>query len=555
LKLIKLKFDSNLRLSWQAISLYSITNFIASISAFPKKDIPLYSLIAFSLLITTFTAILLMAQMWFIRVFKNGKFLDKAVWFFSSVISAGFLRGIFFFWSVEMFNLPQPTPLLIRISTSILTTTLWLTFSCILIQATISYSRQFSNLFNQAAFRKALNSDDIAEKPSIDSLDNLVALKKNLAGILNLAKESGVTSDALISAGVAVRNQIEILLKPLSHRLWFNSERNRTQIRLFGLIVDSFKQFSFSSFRLLALWGTLAFASIVNTYEIDRVIFGLFLSLSLLSLTIYVFRIVPIPKSNVLKHIFTVTSIIVISTVPVTMADSLMPLFNYEQMFFPVSAATIVSPIAIAVFLIADSCVNLVSRDRAMIRELFASGLQSDSISNQSAFASYLHNSLQSELTGIAYRLEASAANPKSLKSRETLERLGSLINRSISEDFANFDETPMLRLARSIEAWEGIAKVKVQIDERSKNNLEKLNLVVQVIEEAITNSVRHGRAKNIEVLIAGVNEKVSITINTDSSVVSENSSGLGVAWLEANTVTSTPLMKTDFGTTFKVEL
>ena len=555
MRLNKFKFDSNLRLSWQGIALYSITNFIASISAFPKKEIPLESLIAFSSLITIFTAILLIAQMWFIRVFKNGKYLDNAVWFFSSVIFAGSLRGIFFFWSVEIFDLPQPTPLFIRISTSLLTTTLWLTFSCILIQATISYSRQFSNLFNQAAFRKALNSDDRAEKPSIDSLENLVALKKNLAGILNLAKESGVTADALISAGAAVRNQIEILLKPLSHRLWFNSERNRTQIKLFGLIVDSFKQFSFSSFRLLALWGTLAFASIVNTYEIDRVIFGLFLSISLLSLVIYIFRIFPIPKSQIHKNIFTATSIIVISTVPVTLADSLMPFFNYEQMLFPISAATIVSPIAIAVFLIADSCVNLVSRDRAMIRELFASELQADSISNQSAFASYLHNSLQSELTGIAYRLEASAANPKSSKSRETLERLGALINRSISEDFANFDETPMLRLDRTIEAWEGIAKVKVHIDEKSKNNQEKLNLVVQVIEEAITNSVRHGRAKNIEVLVEGDNEKVSITVNTDSSVVSENSSGLGAAWLEATTISSTPITKTGVGTTFNVEI
>ena len=547
---------SGLRFSWAATGLYSLTTVIAFVSAFPGRTIALGTLLPLAVALAVAIAVLIHALDFASRSLVPDVLRQRASWFLLLVTVVGLARGVGFYVLVDWAGLPQPTPLPVRLLSSTITTLIWLTASCALIDATTNYSRQFTRLFNQTAMAVALDRGGQATGDvSIDSLDNLVALKRNLSGILEQASARGISSDALVAAGAAVREQIEQVIRPLSHRLWFNGRRNRTEIRMSGLLGDAVTQFSFSTSRVLAIWGALAFASILNEYPATRVVFGVALSLGLLYLPIAAYRRFSPASLQRLGTKLSIPFIIFLAVVPVSCADLLMPLFGFERMLFPVSAATIVSPIVIVVLLVADSSIALVEQDRRLVGQLFDGRIHGKASEHQDAFASYLHNSLQSELSGIAYRLEASAADPNSMESRETLERLGALINRSISEDFANFEETPLLRLDRMIEAWDGIAAVTVTIDDACKADSQVLNRIVQVIEEATTNSVRHGKARHLHAEVRKTSTGSRIEITTDASEPPKAASGLGEDWLRQHAISVTPLEFTEKSTRFTVEI
>ena len=549
----KYSMFSELKFSWGATGLYSLTSLIAAATAFPGQNVPLGTALLLALALTIPTALLIQLIAVVNKRFVSPSLSSSIYWFLSLVIFVGIMRGFGFFFLVDAFGLDQPTPLAVRVLSSMITTCIWLTFSCALIESTASYSRQFSKLFGQTTMAVALRQAGKSQV-DVDSLENIVALKKNLSNILDQASEKGLTAQGLLAAGAAVRQQIEELIRPLSHRLWFNERRNRTEIRILGLIRDSIAEFSFVMPRFLFVWGALEFAALVSAYPSSRVLFGVALSLALISAVIFIFRTVT--KSRFPKNSrSTVIFIAIVAVVPVSLADLLMPLFGFERMLFPISAATIVSPVALVVLLIVESCIALVEKDRGLIRNLLESELGESSDFSGSSLASYLHNSLQSELTGLAYRLEVAADKPESPASRETLEKLGALINRSISEDFANFDETPLLRLDRMIQAWVGIAAVTVEIDENCKTDLKHLNLIVQVIEEATTNSVRYGNARNISVQVLKTGSGTTISIDTDGESTKGASTGLGSDWLKEKSISVSELEFSPNGTHFVVEI
>jgi hypothetical protein len=512
------------------------------------------TLLPLSLILACFVAIIIQTIDFLNRKFVPARLAGSTTWFIVLVSAIGMIRGFGFYWLVDWAGITQPTEFFFRVLASTITTVIWLTLSCALIEATTSESRRFSKLFNETALALA-----VASKPSqdrgIDSLDNLVALKRNLSGILDEASARGVSTEALQAASAAVRAQIEQHIKPLSHRLWFNERSNRPEIKFFGLIGDAITHFSFSIPRLLIVWVGLGFTSMVNEYAIDRVIFGLLLSAAFLGTLLLLYRALASKVPGGLGSWASVATIIVLAILPLSITDLLMPLFGYERVLFPPDAATIVYPIAVVTILLVESGITLVEKDRRLLRDLFENQLRGTTVGNQSSLASYLHNSLQSELTGIAFRLEAAASNPDSYESRETLEKLGALINRSISDDFANFEETPQLRLERMIEAWDGIVNVTANIAEECKADSRRLNLIVQVIEEATTNSVRYGKAGNLHAEVGMRGSRALIEIRTDASEVENPSIGLGSKWMKEQAVSVSPLKFTGSGTVFTVEI
>lgn len=545
---------SNLKLSWQANLLFVLTTVVAFASAFPGVDVPVWVTFLLALGIALAMAGFIHLLMLLSKPFSEFPKPRALTLFVIQILIIGLFRGYAFYLAVELVGLTQPTPLPVRLLTSTINTAIWLTFSCALVEATVHYSKQFNNLFRALSFAIAKKPEFRASE-NLDSLDNLVSLKSNLSEILAKASDKGITSDVLLAAGVAVREQIENLIKPLSHRLWFNEKRNQPQIRIFGLTKDSFEKFSFKSARFLIVFGALEFAAILGAYSLPRVIFGVALSMVLLLLVIFLFRMWQRSASVSESKQSSLTFILLMGLIPVPLADLMMPLLGLERMLFPLSAATVVGPIAIMVLLVVESCINLVEQDRQMLNQHFARQLQNEGDFSPAALASYLHNSLQSELTGIAYRLEAAAVNPNSPESRATLEKLGALINRSISQDFANFEEAPLLRLERMVEAWDGIAEVSYQIDDACKLNPRHLNTLVQIIEEATTNSVRHGKAKNIDVQITRVGSLSRVEITTDATEPKQIATGFGSKWLLDKSSKQNPIEFTGHGTRQVIEV
>jgi signal transduction histidine kinase len=231
-------------------------------------------------------------------------------------------------------------------------------------------------------------------------------------------------------------------------------------------------------------------------------------------------------------------------------------LFNGTGSFF---LSLLFAPYLSALVLI-GSTIKLALSDRREILENLSKGARrltmssSDSLQSSQA-ASYLHNSLQSELTALAHEFELVAENPDKEKSKAVLEKLESLIRRSMGEDFANFLESPEIRLDRVLASWNGIVTLKTSIDRALFSDPARGNLFVQLVEESLGNSVRKGQATQVKITATFIGSRLEIEIFDNGHFDKTSKPGLGSAWIERYAVGESKFDATESGTRLTVEL
>jgi glucose-6-phosphate-specific signal transduction histidine kinase len=202
------------------------------------------------------------------------------------------------------------------------------------------------------------------------------------------------------------------------------------------------------------------------------------------------------------------------------------------------------------------SSFQLVNRDRERLisliqAELTASGWRADlqeKYLTQNA-AAYLHNLLQSELLAITKQIETSSDDLESVNSRKDLEKLLDRLNRPIKDDFQKFLNNPIERLNRLQSAWKGIAEVNITIPTQALEDQNRNILLVQIVEEAIANAVRHAGATQVNVMAElQVDTRVRFSIINNGVSSKEKSVGLGSAWLDHHAPNSWTRKKLEIG-------
>lgn len=458
--------------------------------------------------------------------------------FFTQLVLIGLVRGWAFYVLIDVFSLSQPSDLSFRLFNSVLTTIIWMTLASAVIEGQRSYLNSYRTLVNQAVFDTAkpsrttvkTSSNSSTASVELDKLENIVALKANLSAIHEAVSVTGISEESLAHAAASVRYQIESLLRPMSHRLWFNTEQGRPQVKLGGLMEDSLRSLRFSIPRviIICLLPTLVGGIVFISWQLNLLTVSIFTCVLLICLLAYK-KLAPKEVNPWWNLLFMLGS----GIITITIANLIFIALNLQEMSTTFSSLEIIVPLVIVIVLWADSTLILVSQDRKTISAALVGDSQIPAqIASQDRLASYLHNSLQSELTGIAYQLEHSAQHIDSPESRHSLEQLGALIGRSISQDFANFTETPLSRIQRVTEAWSGIASITISIDEEISDTDPRLVIAVQIIEEGIANAVRHSGATHIEAELNQSEENLLMLLTSDGLSNNRNAAGVGTKWL-----------------------
>lgn len=526
-----------LALSVHAYLFFSIASVLSAPLAFIKSSYDTVLLFAIGLCITAVGAACAVLVHY---IAKSSGTLQR--WpiptFFSQLALIGLVRGWAFYSLIEAFSLQQPSNLNFRLFNSVLTTIIWMTLASAVVEGQRRYLKSYRTLVNQAVFYSANPAQTAPTEASknpvplgeLDNLENIVALKANLSAIHEAASITGISQESLKQAAASVRYQIESLLRPMSHRLWFNSEQGRPQVKIWGLMEDSLRSLRFSIPRvvIVCLLPTLVGGIVMISWQLNLLTVSTFTGVLLVCLLAYK-RWAPQAANPWWNLLFMLGS----GITTITVANLIFIALHLEQIMTNYSSLVVIVPLVIVIVLWADSTIILVSQDRKTISSALVNDSQIPSqFASQDLLASYLHNSLQSELTGIAYQLEHAAQHIDSPKSRQSLEQLGALIGRSISQDFANFTETPLSRIQRVIEAWSGIATTTITFDERISDTDPRLVIAVQIIEEGIANAVRHSGATQIDAELNLSGDNLVMQLTSDGSIGNRSVDGVGTKWL-----------------------
>lgn len=449
-------------------------------------------------------------------------------WFFSLVlIGAG--RGYLLTSAAKLFDFIDPAPLEIRIINSIVTTVLWITISAIFIELAhkfkFEYQRQISGLFLKEVAAEAELSKDFSLLTS-----RTEQLQQTLED-LQAANHDNLTATSQYHHLVEqVRNQVNEVLRPLSHRLYSSDALVAPRIRLFWAIKISVTQLSFSLPVVLILFMLTGFIN-------GLAIFGFVISLLRLALVTTVWLIIHLiwrrsKQGNQLFRNF--SYLFAVGVLPIMISESINDLLNFDYNY---STALLLSPL-LPTLIVLISLINFFQEERQEIIKLLRNVYDQKAFSvdrigsNRKQLASYLHNSLQSELVGISMQLDAASSAADEAAAKQAMERLHSTLTRSIQTGFQQSLDSPADRLAQVANSWIGIADLSLELPEFDTLDLADQANLVQLCEELISNSVRLGAATRIELIGSSDPISYKLTLISNGNFNADSAVGLGSRWI-----------------------
>jgi hypothetical protein len=148
--------------------------------------------------------------------------------------------------------------------------------------------------------------------------------------------------------------------------------------------------------------------------------------------------------------------------------------------------------------------------------------------------ASYLHNSLQSEIQSIVVGLKSASSDPSRIEvGKASLERLRIIASKSLDEEFEAFSRAPLDHLDQVIKGWEGILDIELTWStERQHRSDPRVATVVHIIEEVASNAAVHAGATKMGVLVTYDQDRFGIQISSDKGLGPVKAGGQGSSWL-----------------------
>ena len=542
-------FLENISLSVTGFILYSPI----SILAFPvtvlvaNPGASLFTLLLLGILLTALMFLIYLPLTWLDQKVNSRAILLKSLIFIFTSLSIGAIRGTLFYYMVDIANLIAPGDLTNRILASTATTLFWLSAANILINLgrgfRSRYESSLSNFIEQ-------NIDVISSlAPSPQSTTEVEILQDELAkSLANRLREDD--SENLQEIAEILKSKINLQLRPLSRRIWLRSLNEYPAMRVKQMLKDAIHFLNFSNRLFLTIMFILALLDnvFIRSFKESLVRTSTFF---LLTFAVLLLRKMYLILDN---YIY----LVAMGVLPVVGSELLSNVFGFNGSWTATALITLVAPAVI----IALSVLDLSLRDHKLIIELLNAYDLTQSTSpakkydiGERQLASFLHNSLQSEILAVAGQLEDAANSNDRIKSSEILQKVNSLINRSFIDDFHKFSESPLERLNTICNSWKGILDIRVEIPEELLQSQERNLVLVQTIEEFAANSFRHSKAT--EMVVSGEANEFGLHLTLASNGVRKISKkrGLGSEWLDQIGRSSWNLRTTENGTLLEITI
>lgn len=224
-------------LTGSAILLYVPVSLVSTALALPNSGLGFLEILWIGTVVTGVAILVLLAGLFLEPFLRFGRPTKLAV-FFGIIVLAGGLRG----WVLAELSLhdnqAEIEQVLSRVINSVFSACFWLISFSVIFSALkknqSDFKTQFAEIVQNSSKKLKLTEREIAAE--IDQLHNIKSLKKSLRGIVDSTVNSTLTENQLLVAAGKLRNEIENSLRPLSHRIWFNEQRNQPEFRLMGLI-------------------------------------------------------------------------------------------------------------------------------------------------------------------------------------------------------------------------------------------------------------------------------------------------------------------------------
>ncbi len=542
------------RVSIKAFYFYIPSSIVAVPLIFWSEELPA-SFLQLLVLGTFVTAITFLIYALLVNVCRTFTEINYVLLGILTLLATGILRGLLLTYIFKLVGYEDPISLIERLLASIFNVSLWLGFGSIVIENHRRFIRRYRAMLTQILILKLRNSADF--QPGYAYIEtHIVEMQVRLKNSIDEVRSATDITSPETALAEKFRQEIDKELKPFNQRLWVKSAYSPPSLRFKEVLRTACTDLIFN-FHLTA-WifvGILVLNTVVLIGPAESLSYGLLSYISFYMLNSL--RMSLIEKFNERRVLLNSIFVAFIGFSVGILATSILDFVGFRHSY---SAAIFIAPI-LSVLVITICFIQLALSDREKLMEILSKQsrvLNEDYLErlNRGNAASYLHNSLQSELSSLATQLESISQNPDPLRSEMVSQRIESFFSKSRREDFRDFLETHDRKLKRIVESWEGIAEIKLSLDPLVLEDPSRAALVVQLIQESIANAIRSGHANSIEISGAFTGETVRIIVIDNGRAPNQPSKrGIGSEWIDSIAVTEWTLKRSDQGSVLTVEL
>ena len=538
--------------SKEAGFVYSLVSLASAPLAFSDRSLNFFQVSLLSIAVTAVALCVYFVMMLLAAVFTRRSAVKVGV-FFLAVALIGLSRG-YLLWALSpIAGIEQNSTLEQRLGVSLLMTFIWLPIISWVIQNNKEYKRKFNVALNQLAHVLAQSQNaNIADK--IDSLEPVMAFKNNLTTIAANAVDLG-NSTRLIESAEGIKKQIEDIIRPLSHQMWGSSVNRGMKGSLGPLIKAALENFNITTWRLLLAIAIVGAIGGLSLGDLKRTLILICIPVAWVAFLNYVRKRwsdrIPAFRTPVSRVLFVAFS----GISAVVLCDLAGVASGFDSELLPPTLISCLAPLPIAALFFLESLVNQVLLNREQTLEAMRSNATKGEDYFEISFASFLHNSIQSELTSIALQLKSLTKDLDSQKLSEIIERLQAISEMSLGREYLARADSPITRLEKIAKSWDGIARVSLMVSELDLAEFRVSSILVPMVEEAVANSIRHGGATIVKVRVWSEAGNTQVEVFNNGKLEESGVSGMGSKWISSVSLRDYEPVSINGGTVLRFEI
>ena len=537
---LSFKFITFYRFSWLAFALYQP----ASIGAvylvlYPQIDNSGSNLSALTIAVFAslgVLAVLLLGQRLLDQVSNQLLFKQTVI---LVLIAAGMMRGVIFYYGAELMGFENPTTLFYRLVNSTTNAVFFLLFWSVGIQKHRSLNARYRAFMVDKVIEETKKYSYQDSKDIKGALESVSLMKRDLKMIVG--ENEDLDSGKMLLAANKIDAVIREEIKPLSKRLYTQSILTPPKSRFLTTLLKSIDEFNYSIRLTAGLILILSFFNWKSIYSLSATLYSTIVATGLYLIPALLHRWF-IRKNSDRKLL--ANRIFLIYLFTHSYLQYLLSRYGgVEYGPHPIFSVLLLLPFVPGIALLSAWLKQSFADKRQLLFKLGEpqaieeaqnpQTLASMGMSDQRAITAFLHNSVQSELQALLKQLQKAVRFNDPTLSRDAMEKLTSYINRSARDDFELVSTNPEKRYNRLISAWDGLIAIESSLGENFFTTNSYASIVVEILEEFVTNAVRHSGAT--EVFIAGKvdNKGFLLTLTRDGEPTKKGAPGIGTKLLE----------------------
>ena len=459
-----------------------------------------------------------------------------------ALLTLGAVRGIAINVGFEILELEPKVSFLQKVVNSTISLPLWFIGLAVLFESRRQFQREFEALFLRSIRKEQVSMEqknvELSRVHDGELIKHLQSVTWELAGeieeVLNLPTSQGDYSKQIRKIQELIKRE----LKPVSTHLWNESTLSTPQLSIIALIRISllgqklrviFASLFFAPYIFIGLYGSqgLRLAAIETVFATCFNILIFLACERLHKLGVWNRRLTNL---FILGSSFLGPFLTTLFLLPESFfwTDKVATIFLY-QLFLTTSHVLL---------LLGFNLYKLLSQQRSAVLNHLEEIIRSDSFAPISQadltaageldLARYLHGELQAGLVATSLLLERASKTDDADLAKHALRSAVDLLRQDHARVSQSRISSPKARLEKISSGWQGIAEVTIALDRIEEVDTSFLNDVIALIDEAVSNAVRHAGASviSVEGKLAGV--FLDIEIISDGSSMTHNAAGLG---------------------------